>query len=199
VVGNARELLAATLRPIGMEYCLSAGDGAANMWERGPDLDLDGDGRLDAVGLDFDGDGLADDALADLDGDGIAEHAVLDVGNVGEISGTGERYFTDDGTGTWAIAAERPPRPLTGLRWFGLDGVEHTGKPVAEFGPDVGTDDVRFLDSDGNGLADRAITSGADGLTGYVDSDGDGRWDVKLTDTDGDGTADAASALAPKP
>ena len=78
------------------------------MWERGPDLDLDGDGLLDAVGLDFDGDGLADDALADLDGDGIAEHAVLDIV---DVSGTGERYFTDDGTGTWAIAAERPLRP----------------------------------------------------------------------------------------
>jgi hypothetical protein len=198
VVGDARELLAATLRLMDMEYCLSAGDGAATMWDRGPDLDLDGDGRLDAVGLDFDGDGLADDALADLDGDGIAEHAVLDVG---DVSVTGERYFTDDGTGTWAIAADRPPRPPTGLRWFGLDGVEHTGKPLAEFGPDLGTDgrdEVRLLDSDGNGLADRAIISGAGGVTGYVDTDGDGRWDVKLTDTDGDGAADAASALAPK-
>jgi hypothetical protein len=194
VVGNPRELLAATLRPMDMEYCLSAGDGAANMWDRGPDLDLDGDGRLDAVGLDFDGDGLADDALADLDGDGIAEHAVLDVG---DVSGTGERYFTDDGTGTWAIAAERPPRPPTGLRWFGLDGVEHTGKSLADFGTE-GRDEVRLLDSDGNGLADRAITADGGGVTAYVDTDGDGRWDVKLTDTDGDGAADAASALAPK-
>ncbi len=57
---------------------------------------------------------------------------------------------------------------------------------------------MRLLDSDGNGLADRAITSGTGGVTGYVDTDGDGRWDVRLTDTDGDGTADAASALAPK-
>jgi hypothetical protein len=177
-----------------MEYCLSAGDGAAAMWDRGPDLDLDGDGRLDAVGLDLDGDGRSDDALADLDGDGIAEHAVLDVGDVGAAGG---RYFTDDGTGTWAIAAERPPRPPTGLRWFGLDGVEHTGKPLSDFGT-KGRDEVRLSDSDGNGLADRAITAGADGVTGYVDTDGDGRWDVKLTDTDGDGAADAASVLAPK-
>jgi hypothetical protein len=177
-----------------MEYCLSAGDGAAAIWDRGPDLDLDGDGRLDAVGLDLDGDGLSDDALADLDGDGIADHAVLDVG---DISGTGERYFTDDGTGTWAIAAERLPRQPTGLRWFGLDGAEHTGRPLSGFDAE-GRNEVRLLDSDGDGLADRAITGGADGVTGYVDTDGDGRWDVKLTDTDGDGTADAASALTPK-
>jgi hypothetical protein len=174
-----------------MEYCLSAGDGAATMWDRGPDLDLDGDGRLDAVGLDLDGDGLADDALADLDGDGIADHAVLDV------DGSGELHFTDDGTGTWAIAAERPPRTASGLRWFGLDGVEHTGKPLTEFDAESRAE-VRLLDSDGNGLADRAVMSGADGVTGYVDTDGDGRWDVMLTDTDGDGAADAASVLAPK-
>jgi hypothetical protein len=174
-----------------MEYCLSAGDGAATMWDRGPDLDLDGDGRLDAVGLDFDGDGLADDALADLDGDGMADHVVLDV------DGAGERYFTDDGTGTWAIPGDRPPRTASGLRWFGLDGVEHTGKPLTDFDPESRAE-VRLLDSDGNGLADRAVMAGAEGVTGYVDTDGDGRWDVQLTDTDGDGAADAASALAPK-
>lgn len=173
-----------------MEYCLSAGDGAANMWDRGLDLDLDGDGRLDAVGFDLDHDGLADDALADLDGDGIADHAVLDV------QGPGERYFTDDGTGTWAVAADRPPRSASALRWFGLDGLEHTGKPLTEFG-DNGRGGVTLVDSDGNGLADRAFAAGADGVTGYVDTDGDGRWDVKLTDTDGDGTADAASPLGP--
>jgi hypothetical protein len=177
---------------MGMEYCLSAGDGAANIWDRGPDLDLDGDGRLDAVSLDFDGDGLTDDALADLDGDGVADHAVLDVEDA-----AAQRYFTDDGTGTWAVAAERPARPASALRWFGLDGVEHTGSPLTEFGPNAGSE-VRLLDSDGNGLADRAITSADGGATGYVDVDGDGRWDVKLTDSDGDGTADAASALAPK-
>ncbi|MGA7130907.1 MAG: pullulanase [Mycobacterium sp.] len=182
-----------------MEYCLSTGDGAATMWDRGPDLDLNGDGRLDAVSLDFDGDGLADDALADLDGDGIADHAVLDLDN----DGTAESYFTDDGSGTWAVAADppaRPPRlgqPVPGLRWFGLDGAEHTGGPLADFGAD-GRAQVRLLDSDGNGLADRAITFGDNGVTGYVDTDGDGRWDVKLTDTDGDGAADAASALGPK-
>ncbi len=112
VVGDARELLATTQRPIDMEYCLSAGDGAATMWDRGPDLDLDGDGRLDAVGLDFDGDGLADDALADLDGDGIAEHAVLDVG---DVSGSRRTVFhrrrnrdLGDRRRAAAAAADRP-------------------------------------------------------------------------------------------
>ncbi|MGA8331089.1 MAG: pullulanase [Mycobacterium sp.] len=173
-----------------MEYCLSAGDGAATMWDRAPDLDLDGDGHLDAVSLDFDGDGQADDALADLDGDGIADHAVLDV------HGAGESYFTDDGSGTWTVAAERAARSGPALRWFGLDGVEHTGRPLVEFGADGAG--VRLVDSDGNGLADRAIIAGDNGVTGYVDTDGDGRWDVKLTDTDGDGTADAADAVRPK-
>src|SRR5271156_544469 len=167
-----------------MEYCLGDGDGTATIWERGPDLDLDGDG------------------LAALDGDGLADHAVLDLDN----DGTAESYFTDDGSGTWAVAVN-PPRagnpsqgnPAEGqLRWLGLDGVEHTGGPLVDFDGDGQADD-RLLDSDGNGLADRAISADESGVTGYVDTDGDGRWDVKMTDTDGDGAADAASALQPKP
>lgn len=172
-----------------MEYCLGDSDGSATIWQRGPDLDLDGDGRLDAIGLDLDGDGLADDALADLDGDGIADHAVLDLDN----DGTAESYFTDDGSGTWSV----PGNAAVGkLRWLGLDGAEHTGGPLVDFDGDGHADD-RLLDSDGDGLADRAISTGDNGVTGYVDTDGDGRWDVKLTDTDGDGAADAASALQP--
>jgi hypothetical protein len=173
-----------------MEYCLGDGDGTATIWDRGPDLDLDGDGRLDAIGLDLDGDGLADDALADFDGDGIADHAVLDVGQA-------ERYFTDDGSGTWSVAASPPRAEPAQLRWLGLDGVEHTGGPLVDFDGDGRADD-RLLDTNGDGLADRVISTGADGVTGYVDIDGDGRWDVKLIDTDGDGIADAASALQPK-
>ncbi|HWT47548.1 MAG TPA: pullulanase, partial [Mycobacterium sp.] len=34
-----------------MDYCLAGDDGAAAIWHGRPDLDLDGDGRLDAVGL----------------------------------------------------------------------------------------------------------------------------------------------------
>jgi hypothetical protein len=173
-----------------MEYCLGDGDGSATMWDRPPDLDLNGDGILDAVSLDFDGDGLADDALADLDGDGIADHLALDA------HGPSEKYFTDDGSGTWTVGADRSARPAAALRWFGLDGVEHTGGPTADLDGD-GKPDVTLLDTDGNGLADRAIALGDGPVTGYVDTDGDGRWDVKLTDTDGDGAADAASTLRP--
>ena len=157
-----------------MEYCLSDGDGSATMWTAEPDLDVDGDGTLDALGLDFDGDGLLDDAMADLDGDGLADHLVRD-------HASDAAYFTDDGTGTWAVSADR------GLRWFGLDGVEQSGGPVVDVDADGQVDD-RLVDADGNGLADRALGP----ERAYVDTDGDGRWDVTLIDGDGDGRADGA-------
>jgi hypothetical protein len=166
-----------------MDYCLSDGDGSATMWSAPLDTDVDGNGTLDAVGLDVDGDGGVDDALADLDGDGIADHAVRD----------GESYFTDDGSGTWAVSVDRGglgPQLARGLRWFGLDGVEEVGGPTADLDGDGQAGD-RLIDIDGNGLADRAL---GDGIA-YVDTDGDGAWDLKLTDSDGDGRADAANAL----
>lgn len=67
-----------------MDYCLAHDGGAAAIWHGQPTLDLDGDGRLDAIALDLDGDGMQDDALADLDGDGTADHAVLDLDNDGD-------------------------------------------------------------------------------------------------------------------
>lgn len=169
-----------------MEYCLAGDDGTAAMWNGRPDLDLNGDGRLDAIGLDFDGDGMHDDALADFDGDGVADHAVLDL----DDDGTPESYFTDDGSGTWAVAVDRGGQ----LRWFGLDGVEHTGGPLVDF-DDNGDVNDRLLDTDGNGVADRVLCPGENGVTGYVDTDGDGQWNVRLTDTNGDGLADGASTL----
>lgn len=181
-----------------MEYCLGSDDGAARMWEGQPDLDLDGDGRLDAIGLDFDGDGMRDDALADLDGDGVVDHAVLDL----DDDGIGESYFIDDGSGMWSVAVDHTgqgaPSAREGLRWFGLDGVEHTGGSVADFDADGRADD-RLIDTDGNGLADRAMVGDGSGgyRMAYVDTDADGHWDVKLIDGDGDGTADAASVLNP--
>lgn len=108
-----------------MEYCIAGDDGSAGIWNRPFDVDLDGDGRLDAIGLDLDGDGLRDDALADFDGDDVADHAVFDVDN----DGTPESYFIDDGSGTWAVAVDRGGQ----LRWYGLDGVEHTGGPLVDF------------------------------------------------------------------
>ncbi len=162
-----------------MDYCLGDPDGSATMWTAEPDVDVDGDGLFDAVGLDFDGDGAIDDALADLDGDGVAEHLVRDHG--GDAA-----YFTDDGTGTWAVSVDRGGT----LRWFGLDGVEHAGGPFVDVDADGQADD-RLLDADGDGLADRALSGGQ----AYVDSDGDGRWDLKLSDLDGDGRADGADEL----
>ncbi|MEO3759731.1 pullulanase [Mycobacterium sp. B14F4] len=163
-----------------MDYCLSDGDGSATMWTAPPDVDVDGEGGLDAVGIDFDGDGLVDDAMADLDADGVAEHLVRD------HAGADAAYFTDDGTGTWAVTVDRAGQ----LRWFGLDGVEHSGGPLVDVDGDGQADD-RLVDGDGDGLADRALSPGL----AFVDADADGRWDTKLTDGDGDGLADAAGEL----
>src|SRR3954465_10243614 len=111
-----------------MDYCLGDADGSATRGTADPNIDVDGDGSLDAVGLDFDGDGLLDDAMADLDGDGVAEHLVRDYA-ADAVS------FTDDGTGIWAVSVDRGglgPQLARGLRWFGLDGVEHTGGPLVD-------------------------------------------------------------------
>lgn len=163
-----------------MEYCLGDPDGSATMWTAEPDLDTDADGVLDAVGLDLDGDGRLDDALADHDGDGLAEIAARDL----DDDDVTEAYFSDDGSGTWMLGVDRSGQ----VRWYGLDGVEHTGGPAVDFDADGQVDD-QVVDSDGNGLADRVWS----GDTAHVDTDGDGRWDVTLTDADGDGRADSAA------
>lgn len=151
-----------------MDYCLDAGDGSATVWT-GPGA------------LDLDGDGLLDDLMADDDGDGLADHAVLDL----DDDAVPEARYTDDGTGTWALsgATDRP------LRWFSLDGVEHTGPGDVDAD---GTAD-RLLDVDRDGLADRAVS--ADATTAWVDTDADGHWDIRLRDSDGDGAADGADPL----
>ena len=168
-----------------MDYCLGDGDGTAAIWSGEPNLDVDGDGVFDAIGLDFDGDGLLDDAMADLDGDGLVDHAVLDL----DDDGHAEASFTDDGSGTWAVSADAKDRSGQ-LRWFGLDGAEAEGGPLVDFDGDGQIDD-RLLDADRDGLADRALV----GDQAYVDADADGKWDVRLADTDGDGAADTAAQL----
>ncbi|CRZ17241.1 pullulanase [Mycolicibacterium neworleansense] len=167
-----------------MDYCLGDPDGTATIFSGVPDVDVDGDGSPDGIGLDFDGDGRIDDVMADFDGDGTAERAVLDADDDGHT----ESYFSDDGSGTWAVRVDRSGQ----VRWFGLDGTEQAGGPLVDFDGDGAVDD-RLLDADGDGLADRVLA----GELAYVDTDGDGKWNVKLTDADGDGAADAATEIQP--
>lgn len=167
-----------------MDYCLADGDGAASFWSGHPDIDLDGDGVFDSVRMDLDGDGLFDDALTDDDGDGVGDHAALDL----DDDGVPEARYTDDGSGTWSVGGGSAG--VSGpLRWSDLDGVDHTDGPA-----DVDADGTvdRLLDVNRDGRADRVLVG--DG-TGYVDTDGDGMWDLALRDADGDGAADAASRV----
>ena len=143
-----------------MDYCLADGDGSATMWTAPLDTDVDGDGGLDAVGLDVDGDGSVDDALADLDGDGVADHAVLD----------GQSYFTDDGSGTWAVSVDRGGH-CGGSGWTGWST---PGGPTADLDGDGQADD-RLLDVDGDGLADRALGGGSPTSTPTVTGAGTSR------------------------
>jgi hypothetical protein len=170
-----------------MDYCLDAGDGTASIWTAPLDLDADGDGELDATRLDLDGDGLHDDALIDLDGDGRADHASYDL----DPARPARALYTDDGTGTWTLGGAATGEAV---RWFGLDGVQRSGLPA-----DVDADGTpeMILDIDRDGLADRALrpAPGGSPAAGYVDTDGDGRWDVVLRDDDGDGAADGAAGI----
>ena len=78
------------------------------------DTDVDGDGALDAVGLDVDGDGRRRRRA----GRSRRRRHRRSRG----ARRRPDRYFTDDGSGTWAVSVDRGGQ----LRWFGLDGVEHS-------------------------------------------------------------------------
>lgn len=153
-----------------MDYCLGDGDGSATMWSAEMNVDTDEDGVFDAIGLDLDDDGRSDDALADLDGDGTADHLILDL----DDDGHAETRMTDDGSGKWAVGVDSGGRSGH-LRWWGLDGVEHSGGPLVDFDGDGEADD-RLLDVDRDGLADRVFVGGESDGDAYVDTDaaGDG-------------------------
>ncbi|GAA3949041.1 hypothetical protein [Gordonia caeni] len=128
-----------------LEYFFGTGDGATSTWHSPADLDLNGDGVLDAVALDFDGDGRIDDAMWDSDGDGVADRAVLDL----DDDGVPERFFRDSGLGLWeqsvpgAPAGHQSTPPSPGRLEIDADG---DGRPEAI-----------LEDTDGDGYADRVV------------------------------------------
>ncbi len=186
----------------GIEYIFGTGDGLVTHWSTPADLDLDGDGVLDAVVLDFDGDGLIDDALWDSDGDGAADIMVLnfwtvDFGEGGDLPGrsqgpsaagvvqgstaaqgyTAAQWYTDpDGDGTWSGYRQGGPDQAAPV-----DSVDVvTPACPTEPGPEP------------RPTPPVVVAEPAPAV--LVDSDGDGVLDTGLTDTDGDGLLDTASA-----
>ncbi|WP_024793004.1 hypothetical protein [Tomitella biformata] len=138
----------------GIEYIFGTGDGHVDTWATPADIDVNGDGLLDAVALDFDGDGLFDDALWDTDGDGVADTVAVDF-----RAGGGAGWYTDpDADGTWSD-----------YRAGGAEPVE-AAAPELPTAPVVVAEPVPTLvvDTDGDGILD----------TGLTDRDGDGRLDT---------------------
>ncbi|ALG86448.1 hypothetical protein [Gordonia phthalatica] len=124
-----------------IEYFFGTGDGTLHRWTSPADLNVSGDGTLDAVTLDFDGDGLDDDAMWDSDGDGVADLVLLDL----DDDGVPETRFSDGGRGLWEIAADpdgSDPGSPPSLRQDVLD-TDGDGVP-----------DLVLLDTDGDGFAD---------------------------------------------
>lgn len=136
-----------------IEYFFGIGDGALQRWTSPADLDLNGDGILDAVALDFDGDGLLDDAMWDSDGDGVADLAVLDL----DDDGTPEAQFADGGRGLWEVA-RGTVEPGPGERGS-------PGRDVLDTDGD-GVGDLVLLDTDGDGYADAYRPADGSAVTG---------------------------------
>jgi hypothetical protein len=152
--------------PDGIEYWFGNGDGAVTTW-RSPAF-----GHL--VPLDFDGDGRVDDLILDLDGDGRADVVALDL----DDDGVTERWFADDGTGTWSRSVT--PRCGVGPAPSGAAAPPGTGErepPVIVWTPPT--------------------DSGA--RQAFIDTDGDGTVDGIVFDSDGDGRADGGVSLVPRP
>jgi hypothetical protein len=147
-----------------IEYVFGSGNGHTNTYTSVADLTF-GAGLPDAVRLDFDGDGLIDDALWDRDGDGRADCSGLDL----DDDGRPENWFSDDGSGVWAVPAT----------------------PTPDQAPETPTPD-RTFDSDADGREDIAVSRSGGRL--YIDTDADQRFDQVLIDSDLDGVADAVAA-----
>jgi hypothetical protein len=146
-----------------IEYVFGSGNGHINTYTSAADLTL-GTGAPDAVRLDFDGDGLIDDALWDRDGDGRADCSGLDL----DDDGLPEVWFTDNGSGVWAV-------PTT---------------PTPDVASETPTPD-RTFDSDADGREDIAVSRSGGRL--YIDTDADQRFDQVLVDSDLDGVADGVA------
>ena len=137
-----------------IEYGFGTGDEMSS-WRSPADLDLDGDGVLDAVALDFDGDGLIDDAMWDTDADGVADRSVLDL----DDDGVPETQFADGGSGLW----ERPVDGSAGTRESEPDAQKPDAQKPAESVLDTdgdGEPDTVLIDTDGDGYADAHRSAG---------------------------------------
>ena len=133
-----------------LEYFFGTGDGATSTWHSPADLDLDGDGVLDAVALDFDGDGLFDDAMWDSDGDGVADRAVLDL----DDDGVPERMFRDSGRGRWEQPVAGAP---AAAGQPGQQSAPHSPGRLEIDADGDGRPETVLEDTDGDGYADRVV------------------------------------------
>lgn len=159
-------------------------------WEL--NLDLNGDGILDSVGMDNNMDGQVDTILSDMDGDGYLERVAMDTNYDGVL---------DSFAAEWDSNGDGTVDTLVYENDYNQDGLMDDRKV--------------YLDENGDGLFDQVTTgydANEDGILDrfetIVDTDGDGQIDctvteelvnsengvpdtwVVSTDADGDGTVD---------
>ncbi len=141
------------MRPISvdsLEYFFGTGDGELSTWHDPPDLDVGGDGVLDAVALDFDGDGRIDDAMWDSDGDGRADTVLLDL----DDDGVAESAYADGGRGLW----ELPVAPSSSARSSPAQPEPPGPARLSIDNDGDGRTEQILEDTDGDGYADRAVS-----------------------------------------